>query len=156
MHFPLVHKINAPKKITRNTKRTSKKAKIDDSCNKILFGTINIKEVTEAKFFGVIFDPGLDWTIHVSQLIKKLKVASATIKRISHCIPASSYKNIYHTLFESHMAYCTSVWGGVKKKLFDRIFTVQKRVLRCLFGDKKGYLDKLSTAARTRPIEILF
>ena len=50
------------------------------------------------------------------------------------------------------MAYCISVWGSVKKKLFDRIFTLQKRVLRCLFGDKKRYLDKFSTAARTRPI----
>ena len=51
------------------------------------------------------------------------------------------------------MAYCISVWGSVKKKLFDRIFTLQKRVLRCLFGDKKRYLDKFSTAARTRPID---
>ena len=31
MHFPSVHKINASEKITRNTKRTSKKAKIDNS-----------------------------------------------------------------------------------------------------------------------------
>ena len=153
MHFPSVHKINASEKITRNKKRTSKKAKIDNSCRKILVGTINIKEVTEAKFLGVIFDSGLDWSIHVSQLIKKLNVASATIKRISHFIPASSYKNIYHNLFECHMAYCISVWGSVKKKLFDQIFTLQKRVLRCLFGDKKRYLDKFSTAARTRPID---
>ena len=152
MHFPSVHKINVSEKITRNTKRTAKKAKIDNSCSKILVGTINIKEVTEAKFLGVIFDSGLDSSIHVSQLIKKLKVASATIKRILHFIPASSNKNIYHTLFESHMAYCISVWGSVNKKLFDRIFTLQKRVLRCLFGDKKRYLDKFSTAARTRPI----
>ena len=98
MHFPSVHKINASEKITRNTKRTSKKAKIDNSFSKILVGTINIKEVTEAKFLGVIFDSGLDWSIHVSQLIKKLKVASATIKRISHFIPASSYKNISHSI----------------------------------------------------------
>ena len=84
MHFPSVHKINASEKIARNTKRTAKKAKIDNSCSKILVGTINIKEVTEAKFLGVMFDSGLDWSIHVSQLIKKLKVASATIKRISH------------------------------------------------------------------------
>ena len=60
MHFPSVHKINASEKITRNTKRTSKKAKIDNSCGKILVGTINIIEVTEAKFLGVIFDSGLD------------------------------------------------------------------------------------------------
>ena len=51
------------------------------------------------------------------------------------------------------MAYCISVWGSVNKKPFDRIFTLQKRVLRCLFGDKKRYLDKFSTAARTRPID---
>ena len=97
MHFPSAHKINASEKITRNTKRTSKKEKIDNSCSKIFVGTINIKEVTETKFLGVIFDSGLDWSIYVSHLIKKLKVASATIKRISHFIPASSYKNISHS-----------------------------------------------------------
>ena len=144
MHFPSVHKINASEKITRNTKRTSKKANIDNSCSKILAGTINIKEVTEAKFLGVIFDSGLDWSIHVSQLIKKLKVVSATIKRISRFTPASIYINIYHALSESLMAYCISVWGSVKKKLFDRIFTLQKRILRYLFVTRKDiYINSL-------------
>ena len=111
-----------------------------------------LKEVTETRFLGIIFDPTLDWNAHIKSLLKKLKTSFAIIKRISSYIPPENHKNIYHTLFESHLSYCISVWGGTKKKLIDRIFTLQKSVIRCLFGDYESFLDKFNTAARTRPI----
>ena len=94
----------------------------------------------------------LDWNAHIKSLLKKLKTSFAIIKRISSYIPPENHKNIYHTLFESHLSYCISVWGGTKKKFIDRIFTLQKSAIRYLFGDYESFLDKFNTAARTRPI----
>ena len=66
-------------------------------------------------------------------------------------IPHKNYKNLYHTLFESHLGYCISVWGGAKRKLIEPLFTLQKRSVRFLFDAQADFLEKYKTAARTRP-----
>ena len=119
----------------------------------IYLGSVLLKEVTETRFLGVIFDPTLDCKAHIKSLLKKLKTSFAIIKRISSHIPPENHKNIYHTLFESHLSYCISVWSGTKKKLIDKIFTLQKSAIRYLFGDYDSFLDKFNTAEHTRHSE---
>ena len=80
-----------------------------------------------------------------------MRTSFAIIKRISPYIPSTNYKCIYPTLFESHLSYCISTWGGAKKKLIDEIFFTQKIAIRYLFGNYEKFLEKFSTAARTRP-----
>ena len=53
-------------------------------------------------------------------------------------------------IFESHLSYCISVWGGAAKTRISLIFTAQKYCLRVLFGDRDAYLNKFKTCARTR------
>ena len=89
--------------------------------------------------------------MHITQVQKKLKIAFATIKRILEYIPSTNHKSIYHTLFESQLSYCVSVWGGAKKKSKYKIFTLQKRAIRFLLGDYDSFIDKFCTSARTRP-----
>ena len=48
---------------------------------------------------------------------------------------------IYHSLFESHMTYCISVWGNVAKTRLDKLFRLQKRCIRILFGEQKLCYD---------------
>ena len=155
-YFPqrnrLMTKRNGAKKhkdINSNTLE-SDQAVPDKSGIMLYIGDIQIKEVCEIPFLGVIIDNKLSWSAHIDYLLKKLRIALATIKRISGCIPALYHTNIYHTLFESHISYCISVWGGAKKKLIENVFTLQKRAVRCLFGDRNSFMNKFCTAARTR------
>ena len=97
-----------------------------------------------------MLDPLLNWNAHIQHLTKKLKVSFAIIKRICSYIPAENYKNIYHTLFESHLSYCISVWGGARKKLIEKVFVLQKSAVRYLFGDYDSFIERFKTAARTR------
>ena len=48
-----------------------------------------------------------------------------------------------------HTAFLSGVTP--QKKLIQKILVLQKRVVRYLFGDYDKFLDKLSTAASTRP-----
>ncbi len=56
-------------------------------------------------------------------------------------------------MFESHLTYGISVWGGVPKQKLAKVFNAQKHCLRILFGDKEAYFDKFKTSVRTRPLE---
>ena len=57
----------------------------------------------------------------------------------------------YHTLFESHLTYCISVWGGSSAANITKIWSAQKHCIRVLFGNKKAYLEKFKTCTRARP-----
>ena len=61
------------------------------------------------------------------------------IKRIKKFIPKPEFKKIYDALFKPHMSYCISSWGGVSDYKLQSTFTIQKRCVRLLFGEKYSY-----------------
>ena len=109
-----------------------------------------IDEVTETKFLGVIIDNKLSWLPHIANLYKKLKSATGTLNRIKCNIPDECRKSVYHALFESHMNYCISIFGGISNNHLEKLFSAQKHCIRILFGDFDAYIDKFMTCARTR------
>ena len=111
-----------------------------------------IKRVSEAKFLGVIIDEQLKWNAHVRALNSKLKCEIGKLCRIRKIVPKDQYKELYHTLFESHLGFGISVWGGISNNKIGPLFITQKKCIRIMFGDKEAYLNKMCTAARTRSI----
>ena len=109
-----------------------------------------IVEVSETKFLGVTIDNKLSWIPHIENLHKKLKSVTGTLKRIKNNIPEQNFKSIYYALFESHMRYCITVFGGASSSHLDKLFRIQKHCLRILFGDFEEYMQKRETCARTR------
>ena len=107
---------------------------------------------------GVILDSKLLWNAHTKFLVKKLKTSIATIKRISANIPKGCLKSVYtvqctvyHTLFESHLIlYGISIWGNTSQANIDKLFRLQKRCIRIIFGDREKFLDRFCAATRTR------
>ena len=114
---------------------------------------IKIAQVQKIKFLGVIIDENLTWDDQISYLENKLKSCLVLIKRIKKYIPQNQYINIYHSLFLSHLTYAISSWGGVAKYKLNKIFSIQKRCIRILFGKKVSFDDSsyYETCARTRP-----
>lgn len=115
---------------------------------------LNGKEITrvrEAKFLGVTIDDKLTWGPHIKSLVNKLRSCTARICRIRHCLPQSLHKDIYHTLFESHLSYAIPVWGNVSMNSLEPLFITQKKCIRILFGDSEAFTNKFKTCARTRP-----
>ena len=111
---------------------------------------IPLKEECLTKFLGITIDNRLTWAHHIDNLYKKLKSATGILKRICPNIPKENYNSLYYSLFESHMSYCISVYGDANKQYTKKLFTVQKRCMRILFGDLDAYKEKFKTCARVR------
>ena len=107
----------------------------------------------ETKFLGVIINDKLKWQSHTSYLNFKLKCEIGKLHRMKSCIPKHLYKDIYHTLFESHLSYGISSWGGISQNKLKPLFTTQKKCVRVIFGDNEAYFNKIMTCVRTRPRE---
>ena len=120
---------------------------------KLEIDEFEIKRCTETRFLGVIIDDKLNWDAHIKHLKRKLNHASATLNRIRDSIPKHLHRDLYYTLFESHLSYCISVWGSAAQHRISSLWTIQKHCIRVLFGDKAAYLDKMNTCVRTRPYD---
>ena len=148
----LLH-INIKKCCYMHFKPRSKEISTGNDSLNLLLGQKVIKSVPETKFLGVIIDDKLSWEPHLKYLNSKLKCEVGKLNRMKYVIPNELYKNLYHTLFESHLSYGITTWGGVSKNKIAPIFITQKKCIRILFGDREAYLDKFRTCARCRTYE---
>ena len=110
-----------------------------------------IKQCNQTRFLGVIIDEKLNWDAHIRYLKRKLNYSMSTLYRIMDSIPKELHRNLYYTLFKSHLSYCISVWGGATKVRIQNLWTTQKQCIRILSGDREAYRDKFNTCARARP-----
>lgn len=114
-----------------------------------------LKRVDKTRFLGVIIDDKLNWDHHIEHLENKLMSTIVLVKRVRKVIPESQFKNIYHSLFESHLSYCISCWGGAYSSKLEKLFRIQKRCIRILFGEIPSFdhPEFYETCARTRTYE---
>ena len=111
-----------------------------------------IKLVDKVKFLGVIMDDKLNWDHQIKHLEDKMLSNIVLIKRVRKFLPDKHLSTIYHSLFLSHLTYGISCWGGAYPSKFQKLFNIQKRCLRILFGkivsfDHEEYYQ---TCARVR------
>lgn len=111
-----------------------------------------IKRVSSTRFLGIIIDENLSWEDQINQVHKKLLSSLVIIKRIYKYIPKEQLKTIYQTLFLPHLTYCISTWGGVPHNKLNKLFAVQKRCVRLLFGEELSFdhHEYYQTCARVR------
>jgi hypothetical protein len=111
-----------------------------------------LKMVDKTRFLGVIIDDKLNWDYHIEYLEKKMLSTIVLVKRIRKIVPASHYKSIYHSLFESHLSYGISCWGAAYSSKLETLFRLQKRCVRILFGEIPSFdhPEYYQTCARAR------
>ena len=127
--------------------KNSKRVKNQESDENFILqiNDVPLKHVQSTRFLGIIIDDKLSWQHHIDYLVNKLNCQAGILNKIKNYIPKTHHKEIYYTLFESHLSYCISVWGGVGKNKLNPLFVIQKKCIRILFGDKDKYLNKLKT-----------
>ena len=83
---------------------------------------------------GVIIDDKLKWDAHISHLETRLLSSITMIKRIRKLIPRRFYNQLYYSLFQSYLVFGISAWGGACSSKLVKVFALQKRCIRLLFG----------------------
>ena len=141
-----------PPKIERNESYSCARTRPITEHLTLYLNGCKIPQVSKTKFLGVIIDDKLTWEDHITHIENKLKSCLAVVKRVVPFVPKGQYNNIYHSLFLSHLTYGISAWGGVPKYKLDKIFSIQKRCIRLLFGVQFSYdhSEYYETCARVR------
>ena len=66
---------------------------------------------TSVTYLGIKLNEFLNWDQHFSNLLPKLSRANGMLAKIRHYVSRETLMSIYHAIFNSHLNYCSLVWG---------------------------------------------
>ena len=98
-----------------------------------------IERVHETRFLGVILDDKLTWSKHIATIKAKMSNYIGIMYKIKHQIPLSARLQIFHSFVQSHLNFCSLVWGFAAKSHIDSIFTAQKKAMRAIMPGFVNY-----------------
>ena len=112
---------------------------------------IPIERKTEARFLGVIIDEKLTWTQHIAALRMKMARYLGVMYKIKSQLPIQARLQIYHSFIQSHLNYCSLVWGFAAKSRIESLFSKQKQGLRAIIpGFVNYYYDDGNLPTHTK------
>ena len=91
-----------------------------------------IEHIHEARFLGVIMDDKLSWSHHIKSVESKMCRYVGIMYKIKKYLPLNARIQIYHSFVQSHINYCSLVWGFSSRSYIETIFSKQKKGLRAV------------------------
>ena len=118
----------------------------------IFIANTKIERKTEARFLGVIMDEKLNFTQHIKALKSKMSRYVGVMYKLKGLVPVSVMLQIYHSFVQSHINYCSLVWGFSAKSNIESLFSGQKKGIRSVMpGFVKFFYKDGITPAHTKP-----
>ena len=97
----------------------------------------SIERKQTERFLGVIIDDKLTFKQHRATLASKIARNAGVIYKVKGIVPLHVIKTLYNSFIQSHLVYCSNVWGLGSKNSVARIFSAQKRAIRVV---KQGFV----------------
>ena len=91
-----------------------------------------ITESSCERFLGVMIDSRLTWSQHINLLATKISRNAGILYKLKNFVPDSVLKMIYNSFIQSHMNYCSSVWGLGSNNSISKLFIAQKKAIRAI------------------------
>ena len=102
-----------------------------------------IEQKSEARFLGVIVDENLTWSRHVKTVRSKMARYLGLMYKLKSQLPVKVRIQIYHSFVQSHINYCSLVWGFSAKSNIESLFTAQKKGIRAIVPGFINYRYRL-------------
>ena len=91
-----------------------------------------IDRVKEVRFLEVIVDEKLNWSAHIKTLKSKMSRYIGILCKIKKLLPIQAKMQIFQSLIQSHLNYCSIVWGFTAKSNIESLFRIQKKGIRAI------------------------
>ena len=98
-----------------------------------------------AKFLGVFVDEKLKWTSHIKSLSTKMSRNCGMLYKMKGILPQKAMLTLYHSFIQSHLNYCSLIWGLGSKNSIKALFVCQKKAMRTLIPGYVNYYYNKTT-----------
>ena len=102
-------------------------------------GGVPIERRTVARFLGVLIDDKLTFSQHISAIKSKMSRYTGALYRLKHILPLKARLTIFNSLVQSHLNYCSLIWGSTNKSKIESLFSTQKKAVRAIMPGHVNY-----------------
>ena len=96
----------------------------------------------EARFLGVIMDDKLTWSKHIAAVRSKMMRYVGIMYKIKRRLSIQIRLQIYQSFVQSHLNFCSIVWGFAAKNHIESLFSRQKQGIRAVMPGNINYFYK--------------
>lgn len=96
----------------------------------ITIDKIQISQVTEIKFLGIILNEHLDWGPHINMIRLKISKSIGIICHIKRLINISLLITLYNSLILPYLMYCNVLWGKTYQTKLEKLKVLQRKFIR--------------------------
>lgn len=103
---------------------------------------IPIEHKKVARFLGVLIDEKLTWEYRINAVKSRMSRYIGVLYKLKHILPLKARLLTFNSLVQSHVNFCSLVWGCTNKSKIDTIFTTQKKAMRAVMSGYVNYFYK--------------
>ena len=117
-----------------------------------------IEKVTSTRFLGIWIDDQLNFQKQYEVLHNKLNDTLKALRAVRSLLNYKSKLLIYHSLFQSHVNYCTiAYFDKFNKSQINNLLLLQKKAIRTIFQARNNvHTQKLFQLANITPIDRIY
>ncbi len=105
-------------------------------------GNLPIEHKKVAKFLGVLVDNKLSWKQHISAIRTKMSRYIGVLYKLKHILPQKARILTFNSLVQSHLNYCSLLWGTTNKTKIELLFMTEKKAMRSIMPGNTNYFYK--------------
>ena len=95
-----------------------------------------IDETDHTKFLGVVIHSKLTWKNHISYITGNIAQGIGVITKARKLLDKNTLINLYYTFIYPYLCYCNHVWGNTYITYLDKLYLMQKKAVRIIYGVK--------------------
>lgn len=93
-----------------------------------------IMQAGAVRYLGLNFDPHLNWNVHITSLVSRLKKLNYQIFHLSKILPTSHVLRFYKAIYEPILRFGIVHWGNTHASTLDPVIKMQKWAIRSIAG----------------------
>jgi len=129
----------------------------EDNVINLSIGSHKIERIYSCKYLGVIFDEHLNWKLHVDYILSKLIKFIGIFYKVRDFLPPDCIKKLYYAFIYPHIIFGIEIYGAANKKVLDRIYILNNKILRILLKQKRdSHARDLYVRLNTLPVSLLY
>ena len=87
-------------------------------------------------------DEKLKWANHIEDVKSKISKFIGVMYKLKHIIPLKAQLLIFHSFVQSHLNFCSVVWGFSCKSNINKLHNVQKKAIQAVIPGFVKYFYK--------------
>ena len=86
----------------------------------------------KTKYLGVIIDESMNWEEQLKTIKRKIKNGLGAMFKLKNILSQKQLATVYRALIESHLRYCSVIWGCLSNTKLESLQRLQNRARRLI------------------------